>query len=78
MRTSPVSTPDAKLGRSAHSYRTATLLDATWVLGRLCVRKRVVLDGSRLEHGRVTWLRRGWPDLFEDLAQLLPRIREFV
>lgn len=37
-----------------------------------------MLDGSRLEHGRVTWLRRGWPDLFEDLAGLLPRLREFI
>jgi phosphoadenosine phosphosulfate reductase len=37
-----------------------------------------MLDAGRLEHGRVTWLRRGWPDLFEDLARVLPRLREFV
>jgi phosphoadenosine phosphosulfate reductase len=37
-----------------------------------------MLDGSRLEEGRVTWLRRGWPDLFEELSQVLPRLREFV
>lgn len=37
-----------------------------------------MLDGNRLEDGRVTWLRRGWPDLFEDLAGVLPRLREFV
>lgn len=37
-----------------------------------------VLDGTRLQHGRVTFLRRGWPDLFEDLAQVLPRLREYV
>lgn len=37
-----------------------------------------MLDGSRLEEGRVTWLRRGWPDIFEDLARVLPRLREFV
>ena len=37
-----------------------------------------MLDGSRLEEGRVTWLRRGWPDIFEDLARLLPRLREFI
>ena len=37
-----------------------------------------MLDGNRLEEGRVTWLRRGWPDLFEDLARVLPRLREFV
>lgn len=37
-----------------------------------------LLDAQRLEQGRVTWLRRGWPDLFDDLAQVLPRIREYV
>ncbi len=37
-----------------------------------------MLDGNRLEDGRITWLRRGWPDLFEDLARVLPRLREFV
>lgn len=37
-----------------------------------------MLDAQRLEQGRVTWLRRGWPDLFEDLAAVLPRIREYV
>lgn len=37
-----------------------------------------MLDGARLEHGRVTWLRRGWPELFEELCQYLPRLREFV
>jgi len=38
-----------------------------------------LLDGNRLEEGRVTWLRRGWPGLFDELARvLLPRLREFV
>jgi phosphoadenosine phosphosulfate reductase len=37
-----------------------------------------MLDGGRLEEGRVTWLRRGWPDLFDELACILPRIREYV
>ena len=37
-----------------------------------------VLDGAHLERGRVTWLRRGWPSLFEELAAALPRLREFV
>lgn len=37
-----------------------------------------MLDAQRLEQGRVTWLRRGWPDLFEDIARVLPRIREYV
>lgn len=37
-----------------------------------------MLDGTRLEEGRLTWLRRGWPDIFADIARALPRIREFV
>ena len=42
------------------------------------LRVSAMLDGNRLEEGRVTWLRRGWPALFEELAVVLPRIREFV
>jgi phosphoadenosine phosphosulfate reductase len=37
-----------------------------------------VLDGNHLERGRVTWLRRGWPNLYEHLRTVLPRIAEFV
>lgn len=37
-----------------------------------------MLDGGRLEQGRVTWLRRGWPALFDEIACVLPRIREYV
>ncbi|WP_043650832.1 phosphoadenosine phosphosulfate reductase family protein [Cellulosimicrobium cellulans] len=42
------------------------------------LRVSAMLDGNRLEEGRVTWLRRGWPALFEELALVLPRIREYV
>jgi phosphoadenosine phosphosulfate reductase len=37
-----------------------------------------MVDGNALELGRITWLRRGWPGLFEELALALPRLREFV
>lgn len=37
-----------------------------------------VISGGQLEHGRVSWLRRGWPGLFEELAVVLPRLREFL
>lgn len=37
-----------------------------------------MVDGTRLEEGRITWLRRGWPALFEELAAVLPRLREYV
>lgn len=42
------------------------------------LRVATLIDGSRLENGRVTWLRRGWPDLFAELATVLPRLREYV
>ncbi|KAB7740955.1 phosphoadenosine phosphosulfate reductase family protein [Nostocoides sp. F2B08] len=42
------------------------------------LRVSAMIDGSRLEEGRITWLRRGWPTLFEELATVLPRLREFV
>ena len=37
-----------------------------------------LIDGHFLEQGRVTWLRRGWPTLFEEIADVLPRIREYI
>lgn len=42
------------------------------------LRVSAMLDGNLLAEGRVTWLRRGWPALFEELATVLPRLREFV
>lgn len=42
------------------------------------LRVATLVDGSRLEEGRITWLRRGWPALFEELANALPRLREYV
>ena len=49
-----------------------------WVHQEEALRVSAMIDGNGLELGRVTWLRRGWPDLFEELAQMLPRLREFV
>jgi phosphoadenosine phosphosulfate reductase len=43
-----------------------------------CMRVTAMIDANGLERGRVTWLCRGWPDLFDELAQVLPRLREFV
>ena len=42
------------------------------------LRVTAMIDANGLEHGRVTWLRRGWPELFNELALVLPRMREFV
>lgn len=37
-----------------------------------------IIDAAHLEHGRLVWLRRGWPDLFETLTQVLPRTTEYA
>ncbi|MCX5046235.1 phosphoadenosine phosphosulfate reductase family protein [Aldersonia sp. NBC_00410] len=37
-----------------------------------------LIDGNHLERGRLTWLQRGWPTLFEQLADALPRIRQMT
>lgn len=42
------------------------------------LRISTVLSTTGLQNGRITWLRRGWPQLFDDLAAVLPRLREFV
>lgn len=42
------------------------------------LRLTLMLDGGHLTTGRLTWLRRGWPTLFDELAECLPRIREYV
>lgn len=36
-----------------------------------------LVDGARLEDGRLVWLQRGWPALFNEVAAMLPRVREF-
>lgn len=35
-----------------------------------------VISGGQLEHGRAAWLRRGWPGLFAELVDVLPRLGE--
>ena len=32
-----------------------------------------LFDGRRVNDGRLVWLRRGWPTLFDELATTLPR-----
>lgn len=65
---------------SRHQLPTNPVYDKLRRLGapEHFLRVSAMLDGNRLEEGRVTWLRRGWPALFEELAAALPRIREYV
>lgn len=42
------------------------------------LRISAMVDANRLTEGRITWLRRGWPQIFDELAAVLPRLREFV
>jgi len=37
-----------------------------------------IVSGALLENGRITWLRRGWPQTYAALLEQLPRLAEFV
>lgn len=37
-----------------------------------------LIDGSYLERGRATWLRQGWPTIFDQLVEVLPRLADYV
>lgn len=41
-------------------------------------RVALMVDANGAGVGRFTWLRRGWPDLFDQLAAALPRITELT
>jgi phosphoadenosine phosphosulfate reductase len=36
-----------------------------------------MVDANALEYGRLVWLRRGWPEPYQQLAQALPRMVEW-
>lgn len=68
----------------AHIARNRLPVNKVYVrlqrLGAPAVSQRVthVLDGLALDTGRITWLARGWPQLYNELATVLPRIREYA
>ncbi len=37
----------------------------------------LVVDGNAAEYGRYTWLRAGWPDMWVELCEALPRLKEW-
>lgn len=42
------------------------------------LRVGLAVDGNNLAHGRVVWLRRIYPDLYAQIEQALPRVREWT
>lgn len=42
------------------------------------IRVDSIIDASQLSNGHIAWLQRGWPDLFDRLASVLPRLHEWV
>lgn len=42
------------------------------------IRVDSIIDADKLSNGHVAWLQKGWPDLFDQLADVLPRLRECV
>lgn len=43
----------------------------------LAQRVGLLVDGNGVTMGRLTWLRAGWPELFAQLCEELPRLREW-
>ena len=41
------------------------------------LRVGLVIDGNGLQHGRAVWVRHGWPELWERLVAVLPRLHEW-
>ena len=42
------------------------------------IRVDSIIDASKLSNGHASWLQKGWPDLFDRLATVLPRLREWT
>lgn len=42
------------------------------------IRVDSIIDASKLSNGHIAWLQKGWPDLFDRLATVLPRLREWA
>jgi 3'-phosphoadenosine 5'-phosphosulfate sulfotransferase (PAPS reductase)/FAD synthetase len=42
------------------------------------IRVDSIIDAAKLSNGHITWLQKGWPDLFDRLATALPRLREWT
>lgn len=42
------------------------------------IRVDSILDAGHLSHGEMAWLQKGWPSLFDSLAAVLPRLREWT
>lgn len=42
------------------------------------IRVDSIIDASKLSNGHIGWLQKGWPDLFDRLASVLPRLGEWT
>lgn len=42
------------------------------------VRVSNLIDATQLENGRLVWLKRGWPSLYQSIVDALPRAAEFT
>ncbi|ASL18428.1 phosphoadenosine phosphosulfate reductase family protein [Mycobacterium intracellulare] len=42
------------------------------------IRVDSIIDASQLSNGHVAWLQKGWPQVFDQLTTVLPRLREWT
>lgn len=63
-----------------HDVPTNPVYDRLRTLGVAEASLRVahLVDANAVQYGRMTWLKRGWPALFAELATELPRLEELV
>lgn len=64
---------------AAHGVPENPVYDKLMSLGAAGKDLRVgmAFDGSNLQHGRVRWLRLGWPELYDSICDALPRVRHY-
>lgn len=62
-----------------YGYKMNPVYDKLAYLGAPLRAQRVglVVDGNNPNHGRYTYLRTGWPDLWNELTKVLPRLNEW-
>lgn len=65
---------------SRHQLHINPIYDKLTQLGAPAHATRVshMLDATQLENGRLVWLKRGWPSLFNTIVDVLPRAAEYA
>ena len=74
------STDDVWTYLAAHDIPPSPIYAKLTALGapEQALRISTLITATGLENGRITWLRAGWPQLYTELLESLPRLAEFA